>query len=76
MAVTAYFLKQMHADHRRYNLAERGLDRDKAAGLKEVREIIRDIDGDLHRGGPAADNGFPSSEDVPRSLRARPEPDS
>jgi hypothetical protein len=81
-------VKGYHA-HRRYDLIERGLDRDLTAGIKEIAEAIKEIDGDLpwtrhrnandHNHRPLVlidDNGFPSSDAMPQSLPARREPDS
>lgn len=88
MAVAAWFLKEALAHHHRYKLAGRGLDRDKTAGFKEVKDLIREIDGD-HSGGqsgdtniaqqrvtsPTDDGSLPSSGSVLRSLPAPTAPD-
>jgi hypothetical protein len=89
MAVVAHFWEKRSSANRRYDLIERGLDRDPTAGIKEITEAIKKIDGDLpwgrhrnandHNHRPLVlidDNGFPSSDAMPQSLPARPEPDS
>jgi hypothetical protein len=77
MAVAAYFWEKRTSTNRRYDLIERGLDKDPTAGLKEIIEAIKEIDGDLPGGRPANGhvNGFPSSEPPSKSLSSATEPD-
>lgn len=65
-------LSKAYTARRRYDLVERALDRDKIAGLKEVTEAIRDIDGDLRWGPRAGDNIV--RPDDPLNLNGRGNP--
>jgi hypothetical protein len=47
IAVTYYFRSKTYLTQRRYDLVERGLDRDPKAGLKEINKALRYIDSDL-----------------------------
>lgn len=88
IAVACHFLWRWYGTKRQYDLLERGFDRDRTAGLKEAKQAIKEIDGDLHRGrsgdhnvaqqrvaSTSDDDSLASSGSVLRSLPAVIPPD-
>ena len=81
IAVACHFLWKVYTARRRYDLIDRVLDRDPTAGLNEVHQALRYIDGDpggRHSRGRnqrppllVDDNGFPSSNAMSPSLPER-----